>query len=264
MKNQTRKKTTKNRITIKLGLIASGVIVLIAAFVLGLYFTSKSLFSGNKHFILHNVVVKYGGWWKDHPEKVNSILGLKENETNLFEINLKKKREILESQPSIEKATISRVLPDIIEIGIVERIPVAFLHFVHNKLLVDQSAKVMDAESCIEVGDSLPVITGFTSQEGDLTPGNQLNQIKPALSLMKMMKRSVANIVILRINISNSDFYRCDIYVPKFKKKYLLYLSHERVENKLYVLNTLLNEDSLPKPGAKIIDLRNDGQAVLK
>ena len=169
----------------RLGMIASGIMIILAIIVLSIWFTSQSLFDRNDHFILNRVIVRSGGWWKSRSKEVSSVLNIKPGETNLFSIDLAKKRKELEAEPSISKVSISRILPDTLSVDITERIPSAFLHFRDNKRIVDADGMVMSTESCINVDKNLPVITGFRSKEEELLPGNKLQQVTPALNLLK-------------------------------------------------------------------------------
>ena len=95
----------------RLGMIASGIMIILALIVLSIWFTSKSLFDRNDHFILKRVVVRSGGWWKSKSNEVSSVLKIKPGETNLFALDLAEMRKLLEAEPSISKVSISRILP---------------------------------------------------------------------------------------------------------------------------------------------------------
>ena len=105
----------------RLGMIASGIMIILALIVLSLWFTSKSLFDRNDHFILRNVIVRSGGWWKSRSGEVSSVLKIKPGETNLFSLDLANMRKVLEAEPSISKVSISRFLPDTLAVDIERR-----------------------------------------------------------------------------------------------------------------------------------------------
>lgn len=248
----------------RLGIIASGIMIVLAMVVLSIWLTSKSLFDINDHFILRRVVVRSGGWWKTKSKEISEIMKVKKGKTNLFAIDLPEKRKILETEPSIEKATISRILPDTLSIDIMERIPKAFLHYRSNRLLVDESGMVMSSESCISVDKYLPVITGFRSKKEELLPGKKLHQVKKGLKLLELAKKELPDVMFLRINLSNPKYYNCEIYLPKIKKKYTLYISYKDLGYKIEKLHKLLNKTPRTEPNATIIDMRYEGQAVVK
>jgi hypothetical protein len=248
----------------RLGMIASGIMIILALIVLSLWFTSKSLFDRNDHFILKKVIVRSGGWWKSRSGEVSSVLKIKLGETNLFALNLADMRKLLEAEPSISKVSISRFLPDTLAVDITERIPKAFLHYKNNSLIVDNNGIVMSTESCINVDENLPVVTGFRSKKEELLPGNKLHQVAPGLKLLTLAARELPGVMFLRINQSNPKYFNCEIYLPKIKKRYTLYISHKDLEYKLEMLHSLLKKTPRTEPKAKIIDMRYEGLGVVK
>ena len=79
-----------------------------------------------------------------------------------------------------------------------------------------------------------------------------------------MASQELSGVMFLRINLSNPKYYNCVIYLPKIRKKYTLYISHKDIKYKLEKLNILLKKVPRSEPKATIIDIRYEGQAVVK
>ena len=248
----------------RIGLIFSTIIITLCVVAAGFWLTSKSLFSGNDNLIVRRVVVRSGGWWKNHPRDVMRILNVTTGETHLFKSTLPELRSKLEAQPSIESVGISRIIPDTLVIDINERIPQAFLHWKNNSKVVDGNGVVMSTASCVSVGGDLPVVTGFRSKKEDLIPGNRLPQVMPAMDLIEAAARIVPDMRFLRVSLNNPDYFKTEIRVDRSRKNYEFYLSKKGYEVKLHALSNLLARISRSHPKAKTIDMRYKGQAVVK
>ena len=261
---RNRKKSITGKPGFRLGVILSALMMILALAVLFLWYTYRSLFNNNDHFILKRVVVRSGGWWNGRSEEVESILGLKEGESNAFAIDLKKVKEKLEKQPSIQKVSVERILPDTLKITIMERSPVAFLYRRGGKKVVDENGTVMLTKTCISVDRGMPVLTGFKSQKNDLSPGNQLPQVIPALHFIDEVHKTLPEMMILRISMNNPDYYNNDVYLPRYRKRYTLYIAKKGINAKLFALKILLKDIIRTKPKATVIDMRYQGQTVVK
>ncbi len=245
-------------------MIASGIIIILLLIILSIWGTYESLFAENDHFILKRVVVKGGGWWKSRSKEVEEVLELKRGETNLFALDLGEKRKKLEKEPSIQKVSISRILPDTLLVEISERIPRAFLYWKGNSTIVDADGIVMSKKSCISLDKNLPVFTGFRAKKEDLLPGNYLHQIAPALKLLEVASKEIPGVMLLRINLSNPKHFNAEIYIPETRKIYTLYVNRKGLNEKLKELRAVLQDIPKTKPKATVIDLRYKEKAVIK
>lgn len=248
----------------RIGLILSTVILTLCVVAAGFWLTSKSLFSRNDNLIVRRVIVRSGGYWKNHPRDVMRILNVTTGKTHLFQFSLPELRKKLEKQPSIESVEISRIIPDTLVIDVNERVAQAFLHWKNNSKVVDAKGVVMSTSSCVSVGEDLPVITGFPSKKEELIPGNRLPQIMPAMNLIESAERIVPDIRFLRISLNNPQYFQTEIRVANSRKNYKLFLSRKGVEIKLHALAKLLSRISASHSKATTIDMRYKGQAVVK
>lgn len=260
-----RKKNIFKRPGFRLGMIASSIMLLLVLICVLFWWTTRSLFSANDHFILKRVVVKSGGWWKSKEAEICSLLNIREGDTNLFAMDMADKKKLLEKESSIQKVTVYKILPDTLVVEITERIPMAFLHWKGNNLVVDSDCIVMPTSSCINVAGDIPIITGFKSQPEDLLPGNELETIRPAMDLIKQVAEECPGLGLRRISLNNPKEFKTTIFDPLTEKIYQVLLPRENLSEKLTALNSVLAAIAGGRgKNTKQIDLRFAGQAVLK
>ena len=246
-------------------MMLSGIMIVLTLIVLFFVFTYWSLFDGNKNFLLQHVVVRSGGYWKGKTDKISEILKIEPGSTNLFALDLAELRHKLESQPSISRAEVRRILPDTLYINITERIPTAFLYRHDSGLVTDQTGTLMSADSCVNLDKSMPVITGFRAAKSELHLGAQLEQIMPALRFIDSAEKIVKEIKLIRISMSNPKYFNNAIYIPYTRKRYTFYISRESLDYKLARLKELIPRlKSRQNQNATVIDMRYKGQAVVR
>ena len=185
--------------------IGLGVIVALAlASLLLFWLATRGLFSKNPRFTLQSIEVRSPGWWKDKERNVATILRVKPGETNLFALKLENLRKTLEAEPSIESASVTRILPDTLIIDITERIPRAFLFSPRSPWVVDGNGVIMSRDTCVNLDGGLPVILGFQSAESPRA-GLLLKEVKPGLDLINMTLTDYRSISIAAINLVRFD-----------------------------------------------------------
>lgn len=205
MATSKKKEMARNRF-FRVGLVLSTLAVFIASVILFFWFTTRALFSKNRHFTLQNVKVASVGWWDKQSRRVSGILKIEPGSTNLFDIDLKDLRKILEREPSIEKVTAARTLPDTLKINIIERIPRAFLGSRGINFVVDANGIVMDKNTCVPLSPKMPVIKNFKVPKGQkLTPGLEITALKPALNLVMITRTDYPEFKIDQIGVGDHD-----------------------------------------------------------
>lgn len=93
---------------------------------------------------------------------------------SVLHIPLEERRRQLESLPWVEQATVRRVLPNYIQVELVERVPVAFLREGSDMALVDVHGLILDRP--LEGDFHFPVVTG-------IRPGMPLDQRERRMQL---------------------------------------------------------------------------------
>ena len=100
-----------------------------------------------------------------------------DNVKNIFQIDLKRVRNLLLNHPRIKEVTIKRKLPDTIIINIEERIPTAIIlvssEYISKVYEVDNEGYIISEGSKI-LNYDLPIITGVTNK--DITVGLKIKE----------------------------------------------------------------------------------------
>lgn len=110
----------------------------------------------SKYGFALNTIILQGD--KNTPlEDIGNAIGVKKG-CSVFEVDVKKVKERLESHIWIKSATVERRLPDKIHIAIVERVPVAIWQFRNKLYLVDSEGNRIVEYKNQDFGDLLHVI----------------------------------------------------------------------------------------------------------
>ena len=247
----------------RIGLVMSTLMIIIACFIFVFWMAKQSLFSGNSHFTIRHVDVRSSGWWNGKDNEMEKFVGVKAGQTNLFSIDLQRVCDSLRTQPSIDSVTASRLLPDTLLINIVERIPRAFLYNSNSTLLVDSSGNVMDSRTCVNLRRNLPVITGFKSDKRPL-PGDEMPQLKQSLELLMLVVKKYPDIKILKITLGTPKELQMSFMSPTSDIPLNAIFPRAKFDEKLMVLRETLKQRKISNNPATTIDLRFEGQVVLK
>ncbi|MFA6292611.1 MAG: FtsQ-type POTRA domain-containing protein [Victivallales bacterium] len=248
----------------RIGLVVSTFMVVLCVMIFVFWLASRSLFSQNGHFAIRHVDVKSSGWWNGKGADVSKLLELKTGSTNLFAVNLRQICEKLAAQPSIDKVTVSRILPDTIQINIIERIPRAFLYNSNSQWIVDSNGIVMESKSCVNLRKNLPVITGFKADTFPLTPGQDMPQLRQALDLIMIVVKKYPEIKILKVSLSTPREIQMSFLTTSAEVPLCAILPRSKIDEKMTVLRDTLRQRKATNNPAITIDLRFEGQVILK
>lgn len=248
----------------RIGLVVSSFMIIVCLILFAFWLASRSLFAQNDHFIIRNIDVRSSGWWNGKGSEVSKILGIRTGTTNLFAINLRQVCERLSQQPSIEKVTVSRILPNTIQVNIVERIPRAFLYSSNSQWIVDSNGIVMESKSCVNLRRNLPVITGFKVDNPPLTPGQDMPQLRQALDLIMTVVKKYPEIKILKVSLSTPREIQMSFLSTSADVPLCAILPRSKIDEKMGVLRDTLKQRKATNNPAITIDLRFEGQVILK
>jgi len=248
----------------RIGLVFSTFMVIVSAIIFAFWLASRSLFPQNDHFIIRHIDVRSSGWWNGKGPEVSKILEIKTGSTNLFEVNLQQICEKLRLQPSIDRVTVSRILPDTIQVNIVERIPRAFLYSANSQWIVDSNGIVMEAKSCVNLRRNLPVITGFKIDNPPLIPGQDVPQLKQALDLIMTVVKKYPEIKVLKVSLSTPREIQMSFLTTSADIPLCAIFPRSKIDEKMNVLRDTLRQRKATNNPAITIDLRFEGQVILK
>ncbi len=245
--------------------IGLGVIVLLAlASALLFWFATRGLFSKNHRFTLRSIEVKSSGWWSGKERNVAEVLRLRPGETNLFALNLGSLKKSLEAEPSIEKASVTRILPDTLSIEITERIPRAFLYSPKSVWVVDGTGIVMARDTCVNLDGGLPVILGFQAQESP-RPGLQLKEVQPALDVINMTLTDYRSIRVAAVNLARFDQTVFVMYYKgNFDDAYRVFMPKKNLKLMFKALVSALEDMRAKHEPRREIVLSYEGRVVLR
>ena len=245
------------------GFVLSLLVVIFVGIILLFWFTTRSLFSKNEHFIVKDVVVQSSGWWNNKGQEVIKLLDIRLGESNLFALNMPELKKTLEAQASIEKVNVSRVLPDTLLIKVEERIPRAFLQRSGSLWVVDSNCVVMSRDKCLNIRANLPVIRYRTDQP--MTAGMTLPELEPALQLVMLCISDHVDIKVSEISLINPDEL---IFVMQYQERntdfFTVHMPRKNVKGMLRVLESALITVKKSNDSRRNINLMFNGNVVLK
>lgn len=226
-----------------------GFIMLVGLAGAGIYGVSQWLCK-SPFFTVTGVTIN--GCSRVSEETVLKLSGVKPD-SNLLALDLDQMAETIEKHPWIESASISKKLPDRLEIVVRERVPVAMINL-DALYLIDASGAVFKKISSNEQFD-LPVITGVSSipektekdnsgQSGAQSEGARpsAENLKRALEIIALASKGTRTLGIndvSEIHIDQQDIilYTADKGLPlRFSGDAPLKLQFQRAEKILYHL----------------------------
>jgi cell division protein FtsQ len=182
---------------------------------------------------------------------------------NVFFVNLSERRRHLEEIPLVENATVMRLLPDRIQVRVVERQPVAFVRQGQQIGLVDANGVLllMPAAAMAEHHYSFPVVTG-------IDPGDPLPSRK---ARMAMYGRLLAELDADSHNFSGqvseidlTDAEDARVMMPEQGTDILAHFGNDRFLERFQRYKTHIAEWRQQYPKLSAVDLRYDQQVVLE
>lgn len=148
---------------------------------------------------------------------------------SIFAVNLDLVRETLRASPWIEDASVRRVVPQSLEIAVVERAPIAVARFPSGLFLIDGSGAIVDRFGPKHADLDLPIIDGFETVP---RPGIR---VEPARALLATrLLRSLADRPDLQQRLSQVDVSDDRNAVAMLEDDpALLHLGHERFAERI-------------------------------
>ncbi len=180
-------------------LLVAGGLAAVVLIALGVIEAGKRLFSRNHRFSIARLEIETGATVT--PDFVKECMCIGEG-TNLFAFNITKTREDFLRTPSVKSVAMTRVLPDTLKIGVVERKPLARVGRAES-LVADADGVVFRVRSGVS---NLPVITGLRT--AGVFPGNRLEGMAQcALTVLEMFRCDpVPDLVIDTIDVTSREY----------------------------------------------------------
>ena len=170
---------------------------------------------------------------------------------NIFRTSLKAARSHIETIPYIQKAEVTRVLPNQILIEVTERRPVGYVPFMGAYILIDESGCVLEVNTTLCEG-KLPIIKGLGFNQFKIGDTINVDDRKKLTATEVCIKALVKNEVIMEISeIDLQDINNIELEVGKTIKVNLG--SKENAHYKMMFLKEILQ--TIPENQKGYIDL---------
>ena len=147
-------------------------------------------------------------------EQISSeqIISLSEiqKEENLFKASNKETIAKIKENPYVKTVEIHRTWPDTIEITITERVATFMLEHGSSYAYMDNQGYILEISATPK--DGLPKISGYTTKEEDIIPGNRiqeedLNKLNVVLRIMAEARKNEIDNLITTINVEDENNY---------------------------------------------------------
>jgi cell division protein FtsQ len=182
---------------------------------------------------------------------------------NIFYVPLAQRRMELEQIPWVQHATVMRLLPSELRVAIVERTPIAFVRVGDKVKLVDADGVILDMPPAMMAARhfSFPVVTG-------IRPGDPLSARRPRMQIYQKFLTDLdasgerLSEQLSEIDLSDAEDVRATI--PAQGSDLLLHFGDEKFLARYRVYQSHLKDWETQYPHLASVDLRYDGQVVLK
>ena len=155
----------------------------------------------------------------------------------------------------------TRKLPDILQISIVERIPRAFLVSSRSQWVVDENYIVMQKQYCNSVNNDMPVILGLDIK-GGVRDGMEIPELDSAMEMIMLSVRNFPDIKISAISIRNPEQLTCILLFKE--KQYKAFVPRQKMMFMLSVLRSAMIKAQESGDARTVLDLNYNGNVILK
>ncbi len=182
---------------------------------------------------------------------------------NIFFIPLAERRRQLEEIPWVEKATVMRLLPDQIQVSVVERKPVAFVRQGAQIGLVDASGVLltMPAAMMAQRHYSFPVVTGINAQDPPALRKARMAIYQRLLGELDANGQKLSE-QISEIDLSDPSDAR--VLMPEQDADILAHFGQDHFLERYQHYKANIADWRQQYPRLAAVDLRYDQQAVLE
>ena len=181
---------------------------------------------------------------------------------NIFFVSLADRRKQLEEIPWVERATVMRVLPDRIQVQIVERKPVAFVLQDGRTGLIDANGVLlsMPAAMMAQHHYSFPVLTGIDAHQAPAARKARMDLYLRLLAELDSDGQRISD-QISQIDLSNQEDAR--VTMPQAGGDILAHFGEDHFMERYQSYKKYINKWQQQFPKLTSVDLRYDQQAVL-
>jgi cell division protein FtsQ len=188
-------------------------------------------------------------------------------ERNIFKVPLTERQADLERLPWVKRATVMRLLPDVLRVSVTERTPVAFVREANQIGLVDADGVLLDMpqDAAGNPNYSFPVLTGIS---GDDPLSARAMRVAVYQKFMKALDSGTAaggtkpSASISEVDVSNPDDVKA--LLANGSTDILVHFGHEDYLKRYNTLEQNLPGWKTQYPNLASVDTRYDNQFVLE
>jgi cell division protein FtsQ len=182
---------------------------------------------------------------------------------NIFFVPLATRRKELEQIPWVEHAIVMRVLPNEIRVAIKERIPVAFVRVGDQVKLVDAEGVILDMPPAMMAARhfSFPVVAGVKPTDPMPARKSRMEMYQKFVTELDASGEKLSE-QMSEVDLNDPEDVRAT--VPARSSDLLLHFGEENFLARYRVYQAHLSEWEQQYPRLAAVDLRYDGQVVLK
>jgi cell division protein FtsQ len=182
---------------------------------------------------------------------------------NIFFVPLATRRKELEQIPWVEHATVMRVLPNEIRVAVKERMPIAFVRVGDQVKLVDAEGVILDMPPAMMAARhfSFPVVAGIKPTDPMAARKPRMEMYQKFVSELDASGEKISG-QMSEVDLTDPEDVRAT--VPARSSDLLLHFGEENFLARYRVYQGHLAEWEQQYPRLAAVDLRYDGQVVLK
>ncbi len=184
-------------------------------------------------------------------------------ERNIFRVPLAQRQSDLERLPWVAHATVMRLLPDVLRVGITERTPVAFVRQGTQIGLVDGSGVLLDMppDAAGDPHYSFPVLTGISAKE---TMEDRATQMEVYEQFMRDLDSTGQHLTDSVSEVDISDPEDVKALVTSGSSDVLVHFGQAKFLQRYQEFEQHLAEWKQAYPRLASADMRYEGQIVLE
>lgn len=186
---------------------------------------------------------------------------------NIFTVPLAARRTELQKLPWVEHATVMRLLPSQLRIGIVERVPAAFVRVGNKIQLVDATGVLLEMPPAMLAARhySFPVVIGINAGDAAQTRAERMQQYGAFIRAINGVAAPTGpkpSQQLSEVDVSDPEDVRA--MMPSAGSDILVHFGDEDFANRYQTYQQHLKEWRQQYPHLAAVDLRYDRQTVLE
>lgn len=174
-------------------------------------------------------------------DTIISLSGLKTDE-NIFKFYKNNIIEKIKENPYVENIEIHRKLPSTIEINVTERVATYNIDYMGKYAYINTQGYILEIS---EDSKNMPIILGYSTNEGDIIPGNRLNnedliKLEDVIKIMNATKECGLDGQVTSIDINDENNYTISL---NEEKKIVHLGDSSNLSNKMLYIKAIIEEE---------------------